>query len=116
MASAPYISQMSVTPVECNNLAVLHFSCVIKDDTDTVLTSAVTATVIVTREDEVAITASPISLSASAGKYVGDSQLTGQAGVGRLKCVFKAVYNSLNAYSYPPTYVTLRGRTNSAFA
>ena len=114
MASGPYIYQPSVTPSECNNLSSLHLAMVVKDDTDAILTSGVTATAIITREDETAITASPITLSAAVGKYSADSTLTQQAGVGRLKVVFKAVYNSIPAYSLP-VYVTIKGRMGSLY-
>lgn len=115
MASAAYISQVTVTPDELSsNLGMLYISCVLKDDTDAVLTATATATAIITREDETAITASPVSLSASGGKYVAGTQLTGQAGVGRLKVVIKSVYNTLNQYSLP-VYVRINGRKNSAF-
>lgn len=118
MASSAHISQMSVTPQECNNLSTIHYSCVLKDDTDAVLTSlsgvGAAATVIVTREDETAITASPITISYSAGKWVADSTLTGQAGVGRLKVVFKTVHNTNVLYSLP-IYITVKGRMGSIY-
>jgi hypothetical protein len=91
---------------------MLFISCVAKDDTDVVLTSSVTATAIITREDETAITASPVTLTAGGGKFSAGTQLTQQAGTGRLKIVIKLVYNSLNTYS-EPVYVTLKGRHNS---
>lgn len=79
-----YISEVSVTPDAVNNLGAVFISCVIRDATDTVLSSANTATAIVTRSDGTALTNSPVSLSASGGKYTGTLVLTGQAQVGIL--------------------------------
>lgn len=77
-----FISEIHITPDAANNLGAFHVECVIKDTSDTVLSSNNTVTVVFKRSDGTALTNSPLSLSASGGKYKGDIQLTAQAGVG----------------------------------
>lgn len=97
-----FISELLVTPDAASNLGAFYISCVIKDATDTVLSSNNTATAIFTRSDGTALTNSPVSLSASGGKYTGTIQLTGQAGVGIISCQIKNVNStttSVTVYS-----------------
>lgn len=107
------ISEEIVSPPVVSNLGEIKLSCLIKDDSDNVLSAAVTATAIIRRSDHTEITSSPVSLSASGGKYTGTLQLTGQAGCGMCYVVFKSVYSGTTQFSTRPVYFEIKGNANS---
>lgn len=107
------ISEEMVSPMVVNNLGEVKFSVLIKDDSDNILSAAVTATAIVRRSDHTEITSSPVTLSASGGKYTGTLQLTGQAGCGMCYVLFKSVYSGTNQLSTKPVFFEIKGNANS---
>lgn len=111
MASS-YITQVVVTPSAVQNTGAIFISCVVKDADGVVLTATAVVTAIITNTKNVAVTGSPVSLSAGGGKWSNHFQLTQTMAPGRYKVVIKSVYTT-NQFS-APEYFDITGASGSA--
>lgn len=111
MASS-YISQGVVSPTAMQNTGAVFLSCVVKDADGVVLTATATVTAIITNAKNVAVSGSPVTLSAGGGKWSNHFQLTTAMPPGRYKVIFKSVYTTTQFSD--PVYFNILGASGSA--
>lgn len=108
-----------ITGIVINPKAVIPggrvtISCVLNDSTtEALITGSATVTAILRDTKGIALAISPLSLSYSAGRWVGDGAVAAGTRVGRCSAVISVVYSSTTQLS-PPEYFDVIGGIGSA--
>lgn len=111
MASS-YISQVVVTPAAVRNTGAILISAVVKDQDGVVLTATATVTATIHDAKGVAVSGSPVTLSAGGGKWSEHFQLTTAMPPGRYHVCVKSVYTTTQWSD--PVYFDIVGASGSA--